>query len=106
MKAIRARDDAPLAQQAGATPKELAAALAQFSSFLTSHDPLTSPRLALLANPRLAETIHGAALRHIAQAYAEISDRVSDTKEGYEFPETLLRRSKDEVQVALGVTDS
>lgn len=106
MKAIRARDDSPLAQQPGTTPKELTAAIAQFSSFLTSHDPLTSPRLALLANPRLAETIHGAALRHISQAYGEISDRVMDKKEGYEFPETLLRRGKDEVQVALGVTDN
>lgn len=102
MKAIRARDERPLSQQLPA--KELQAALGQFSQFLTSHDPLTSPRLALLANPRLAETIHGAALRHIADAYGEIADRVQDKKEGYEFPETLLRRGKDEVQVALGVT--
>lgn len=103
MKSIRARDDRPLSQQL--TAKELSSALAQFSSFLTSHDPLTSPRLALLANPRLAETIHGTALRHIADAYGEIADRVLDKNEGYEFPETLLRRGKEEVQVALGITN-
>lgn len=105
MKAIRAREEKPLSQQPGATSKELTAALTQFSSFLTSHDPLTSSRLALLANPRLSETIHRAALKHISEAYSEITDCVTDKKEGYEFPETLLRRGKDEVQVALGVTD-
>lgn len=30
-------------------------------------------------------------------------DRVLDKKEGYEFAETLLRRGRDEVAVALGV---
>ena len=89
----------------GATPKDLTSSLAQFSTFLTAHDPLTSPRLALLANPRLAESIHRTALRRIAEAYAEVCDRVLDKKEGYEFAETLLRRGRDEVEVALGVAE-
>lgn len=96
----------PLSRLPGATPKELTSALTQFSSFLTSHDPLTSPRLALLANPRLAEGIHRTALRRISEAYAEIADHVLDKKEGYEFAETLLRRGRDEVEVALGVADA
>ncbi|WOO80503.1 Conserved oligomeric Golgi complex subunit 6 [Vanrija pseudolonga] len=106
MKAIRTRPaDTPLSRLPGATPKELTAALTQFSSFLTNHDPLTSPRLALLSNPRLAEGIHRTALRRIATAYAEVADHVLDKNEGYEFAETLLRRGRDEVEVALGVAE-
>lgn len=99
----RADWQTPLSRLPGATPTELTAALTKFSSFLTSHDPLTSPRLALLANPRSAEAIHRTALRRIAEAYAEVCERVLDKKEGYEFAETLLRRGRDEVEVALGV---
>ena len=47
--------------------------------------------------------IHRTALYRISQAYGEVSDRVLDKKEGYEFAETLLRRSREEVAVALGV---
>lgn len=47
--------------------------------------------------------IHRTALRRIAQAYNEVCERVLDKKEGYEFGETLLRRSAGEVGVALGV---
>lgn len=64
---------------------------------------LTTPRLALLTSSKLAEKVHRSALRRISQAYAEVCDRVLDKKEGYEFGETLLRRGKDEVAVALGV---
>jgi hypothetical protein len=32
-----------------------------------------------------------------------VCERVLDKKEGYEFAETLLRRGRDEVEVALGV---
>ncbi|BEI79779.1 hypothetical protein CcaverHIS002_0103080 [Cutaneotrichosporon cavernicola] len=104
MRAIHSRPpDTPLSRLPGATATELTAALTKFSSFLTSHDPLTSPRLALLTNPRTAEVIHRTALRRIAEAYAEVCDRVLDKKEGYEFAETLLRRGRDEVEVALGV---
>ncbi|CAK9785326.1 uncharacterized protein COLE_06649 [Cutaneotrichosporon oleaginosum] len=104
MRAIHNRPpDTPLSRLPGATSTELTAALTKFSSFLTSHDPLTSPRLALLANPRSAEVIHRTALRRIAEAYAEVCERVLDKKEGYEFAETLLRRGRDEVEVALGV---
>lgn len=31
--------------------------------------------------------------------------KVLDKKEGYEFAETLLRRGREEVEVALGVRD-
>ncbi len=64
---------------------------------------LDRPRLALLTSPALAESIHRRALKRISDAYAEVCDRVLDKKEGYEFAETLLRRGRDEVEVALGV---
>ncbi len=64
---------------------------------------LSSPRLALLSSPRLAEQIHRTALARISQAYGEVCERVLDKKEGYEFAETLLRRGREEVAVALGV---
>ena len=64
---------------------------------------LTTPRLALLSSSKLAEKVHRSALYRISQAYGEVCDRVLDKKEGYEFAETLLRRGKDEVAVALGV---
>lgn len=65
---------------------------------------LSSPRLALLSSSRLAEQIHRTALARISQAYGEVCERVLDKKEGYEFAETLLRRGREEVAVALGVS--
>ena len=93
----------PLARVPATSSKALTSALAQFSQFLTSLDVLTTPRLALLSSSKLAEKVHRSALRRISQAYAEVCDRVLDKKEGYEFGETLLRRGRDEVAVALGV---
>jgi hypothetical protein len=56
-----------------------------------------------LSSSKLAEKVHRSALHRISQAYAEVCDRVLDKKEGYEFAETLLRRGREEVAVALGV---
>ena len=58
----------------------------------------------MLSSPRLAEQIHRTALARISQAYGEVCERVLDKKEGYEFAETLLRRGREEVAVALGVS--
>jgi hypothetical protein len=84
-------------------PKLLTAALTTFSSFLTTVDPASSPRLALLTETRLAAHIHHSALQRIAEAYGEVCEHVLDPAEGYEFRETLLRRGREEVEVALGV---
>lgn len=87
------------------SPKALSAALSTFSTFLNSLDVLSSPRLALLTSNVLAETIHRQALRKISEAYGEVCDLVLDKKEGYEFGETMVRRGREEVAVALGVED-
>jgi hypothetical protein len=93
----------PLARLPTTSAKSLTSSLTQFSQFLTSLDVLTTPRLALLSSSKLAEKVHRSALYRISQAYGEVCDRVLDKKEGYEFAETLLRRGKEEVAVALGV---
>ncbi|RSH94849.1 Golgi transport complex subunit 6 [Saitozyma podzolica] len=104
MKTIRTRPaDTPLSRLPATSPKPLTLALTTFSTFLTSIDVLSSPRLALLSSPALAEKIHRTALARISQAYGEVCERVLDKKEGYEFAETLLRRGREEVAVALGV---
>lgn len=71
-----------------------------FSSFLSTLDPLTSPRLSLLP-PHLASAIHAEALSRLSGAYAELWDAVMDPEEGYEGRETLLRRRKEEVEMLL-----
>jgi hypothetical protein len=95
----------PLSRLPSTSPKSLSEALAQFSTFLNSIDVLSSPRLNLLTSGSLAETIHRQALRKISEAYGEVCDLVLDKKEGYEFGETMVRRDRGEVAVALGVEE-
>jgi hypothetical protein len=98
-----ANNQTPLARLPATSAKSITSSLTQFSQFLTSLDVLTTPRLALLSSSKLAEKVHRSALYRISQAYGEVCDRVLDKREGYEFAETLLRRGKEEVAVALGV---
>ncbi|WWC58354.1 uncharacterized protein I303_100894 [Kwoniella dejecticola CBS 10117] len=104
MRTIRTRPaETPLSRLPTTSPKSLTAALSTFSNWLTTIDPSNSPRLALLSSARLADIIHRKALRKIYEAYGEVCARVLDPKEGYEFGETMLRRGREEVGVALGV---
>ncbi|ORY21431.1 putative intra-golgi transport-related protein [Naematelia encephala] len=104
MKAIRTRPaDTPLSRLPATASKPLTTALTTFSSFLSNIDPSTHPTLDRLTSRTLATRIHKTALRRISEAYGEICERVLDEKEGYEFRETLLRRGRAEVEVALGV---
>ena len=95
----------PLSRIPETSSKSLTSALTTFSSFLGKIDVASSPRLSLLSSASLAEDIHRTALRRIAEAYGEVCSLVLDKKEGYEFAETLLRRGKEEVEVALGVRE-
>ncbi|KAL0242100.1 hypothetical protein I308_105728 [Cryptococcus tetragattii IND107] len=104
MRTIRTRPaDSPLSRLDATSPKSLTSALSKFSTWLSTVDPSTSPRLALLTSSRLAEEIHRKVLRKIYEAYGEVCERVLDKAEGYEFGETMLRRGREEVGVALGV---
>lgn len=96
---------APLSRIPETNSKSITNALTRFSKFLSSIDVASSPRLSLLSSATLAERIHRTALRRIAEAYGEVCERILDKKEGYEFAETLLRRGREEVEVALGVRD-
>ncbi|OCF45140.1 hypothetical protein I317_00942 [Kwoniella heveanensis CBS 569] len=105
MRTIRTRpsDGTPLSRLPSTSPKALTAALSTFSTWLSTIDPSSSPRLALLSSPGMSLVIHRKALRKIYEAYGEVCERVLDAKEGYEFGETMLRRGREEVGVALGV---
>ncbi|WRT63924.1 uncharacterized protein IL334_000851 [Kwoniella shivajii] len=104
MRTIRTRPaDTPLSRLPNTSPKSLTSALSTFSNWLTTIDPSSSPRLALLTSSKLADIIHRKALKKIYEAYGEVTQVVLDQKEGFEFGETMLRRGKEEVGVALGV---
>ncbi|KWU45606.1 oligomeric Golgi complex subunit 6 [Rhodotorula sp. JG-1b] len=86
-----------------ASVESLQEAQSRFTAFLSSVDPVSSPRLSLLP-PHLAALVHRSSLRRISDAYAELYDAVHDAESGgYERPETVLRRSKDEVRMLLVV---
>ena len=102
---VQADNQTPLSRIPETSSKSLTSALTTFSSFLSKIDVASSPRLSLLSSAALAEDIHRTALRRIAEAYGEVCQKVLDKKEGYEFAETLLRRGREEVEVALGVRD-
>jgi hypothetical protein len=93
----------PLSRIPSASSRALSNSLSSFSRFLSTVDTLSSPRLALLSAPRLAGTIHQAALARIRDAYQRIWDEVMDEKNKYEFARTVLVRGVDEVGVMLGV---
>ena len=80
----------------------LITSITTFSTFLSTTDTLSSPRLSLLP-PRFAAMIHHDALSRVSHAYGEMWDAVMDEQNRYEGRTTLLRRSKDEVATLLGV---
>ncbi|KAG8983873.1 Golgi transport complex subunit 6, partial [Tulasnella sp. 427] len=82
--------DTPLSRLPSASSQALTAALTQFDSFLSTLDPSSSPRLALLSVPRLASSIHIDALHHIGRVYGRICDQVRKPENKYEFAGTLL----------------
>ncbi|GAA5868756.1 hypothetical protein JCM8547_005368 [Rhodosporidiobolus lusitaniae] len=102
VEAMRTKGETPLSQHPSATPSAVLAASSSFSSFLSTLDPVSSPRLSLLP-PHLAASIHSAALRRVSETYGELYNCVLDEKEGYEGRESLLRRSKGEVAMLLDV---
>lgn len=92
----------PLSQRPSASAADIFAASSTFSTFLSSLDPVSSPRLSLLP-PHLAALVHSQALQRVSKGYGELYDAVVDEKNGYEGRETLLRRRKDEVGMLLEV---
>ncbi|GAA6004653.1 Golgi transport complex subunit COG6 [Rhodotorula paludigena] len=103
VSALRTKEaGTPLSSLAPASPSALLTAQATLTTFLSSLDPLTSPRLALLP-PHLATSVHAEALARLSAAYGELADAVLDPANGYEGAESLLRRRKEEVEMLLVV---
>lgn len=74
-----------------------------FDDFLTSLDVSTSPRLARIASPKLATSIHRNALESLTRAYTSLYKAIHDKNNKYEFPSTVLGRAPDEVATLMGV---
>ncbi|GJJ08446.1 hypothetical protein Clacol_002664 [Clathrus columnatus] len=72
------------------TTQEVTAALRAFDSFLSKLDVISSPRLELLAVPRLATLIHRTALKELGDYYGSLCAMIKDPKNKYEFASTLL----------------
>ncbi|GAA5821598.1 hypothetical protein JCM3770_005309 [Rhodotorula araucariae] len=101
LTALRTKEPAtPLSSLPAASTSAVLAFQQTFSAFLSTLDPLTSPRLSLLP-PHLATAIHAEALERLSVAYGEVWDAVMRPEEGYEGKETLLRRRKEEVEMLL-----
>jgi hypothetical protein len=92
----------PLSHLPTASPSVLTTCIATFSSFLSTLDTLSSPRLSLLP-PRFAVEIHKAALERVSESYGEVWEAVMSENNRYEGRATMLRRSKEEVATLLGV---
>ncbi|GAA5966005.1 hypothetical protein JCM21900_004920 [Sporobolomyces salmonicolor] len=100
--ALHGKDaDTPLSHIPAAGAHPLMQAISLFSTFLSTVDTLSSPRLSLLP-PHLASSIHAEALARISRAYDEVYNAVTNEKNRYEGRNTLLRRSKEEVATLLG----
>ncbi|KZS99108.1 oligomeric complex COG6 [Sistotremastrum niveocremeum HHB9708] len=82
--------DTPLSHIPQASSQSLTAAVRQFSTFLSTLDVLSSPRLQLLTAPALPGTIHRRALTKIALAYEKICIQVKRPENKYEFVSTIL----------------
>jgi hypothetical protein len=92
----------PLSQVPAASAANILSAASSFSTFLSTLDPVSSPRLSLLP-PHLAALVHSEALKRVSRAYGELYDAVLEEKNGFEGKESLLRRSKGEVAMLLDV---
>ncbi|CEQ42063.1 SPOSA6832_03834, partial [Sporobolomyces salmonicolor] len=102
LEALHGKDaDTPLSHIPAAGAHPLMQAISLFSTFLSTVDTLSSPRLSLLP-PHLASSIHAEALARISRAYDEVYNAVTNEKNRYEGRNTLLRRSKEEVATLLG----
>ncbi|KDN53061.1 oligomeric complex COG6 [Tilletiaria anomala UBC 951] len=94
---------AALSRQPQASPEAVSSAFKAFGSFLASPSIVSSPRLALLTSPTTRSHVHQAALQMLADAYANIVHAVMQPSNRYEWKETLIKRSEDEVRLLLGV---
>lgn len=64
---------------------------------------ISSPRLSKLLSPTLRSVIHQSALERISNSYQRIVEAVQKPSNKYEWKETLVNRSVEEVELLLGV---
>ena len=92
----------PLSHLPSLTAQILSTQTHKFSSFLSTIDTLSSPKLSLLPT-KYANLIHHESLVKISEGYGRIWDAIMDERNRFEGKNTILRRTKEEVGVLLAV---
>ena len=80
----------PISRVGAMQPEQLNAALRIFADWLSSPDVVHSLRLSSLLDQRLADHVHHAALRKVADTYDRICQEVRNPKNKYEAANTIL----------------
>lgn len=94
---------APLSHHPECSPTQISSAFTQLNSFLSSPLLVTSPRLTHLSSPTLRSAIHQSSLERISLSYQRIVEAIQKPSNKYEWKETLVNRSVEEVELLLGV---
>ncbi|SPO37663.1 related to conserved oligomeric Golgi complex component 6 [Pseudozyma flocculosa] len=89
------------------TPTRVSAYLGTFNEFLASPEVISpSSHLARLDAPTTRAHVHTAVLSRLTDEYGEVVDALKDPRNRFEWKETLVRRSKDDVALLLGLQSS
>ncbi|KIM58544.1 hypothetical protein SCLCIDRAFT_127928 [Scleroderma citrinum Foug A] len=91
----------PLSRLPATEPSALQASLTKFSLWLSTPDPVSSPRLSPLSSAVIAGCIHRGSLRRLVRAYERLCAEVRNPRARYEAGSVLLGRERPFGQVAL-----
>ncbi|KAN0064999.1 Golgi transport complex subunit 6 [Thecaphora frezii] len=95
--------DFPLSHYSTTTPAHVALYLGRFNDFLASTEVIAPERLGKLQSPQLRNRVHQQALGRLVEAYGRVVEEVRNPRNRYEWTETLVRRSREEVEMLLAV---
>jgi ABC-type nitrate/sulfonate/bicarbonate transport system substrate-binding protein len=82
-------------------PTPLEAALHSFAVWLSSKDVVHPTQLSHLLDRRLGSKVHHAALRKLAQTYAQICEEVRKPENRYEAANTILGSQRPFGQISV-----
>lgn len=93
----------PLSHHSTTTPSHIQDYLSTFSTFLSSPSLLSPTLFTHLSSPTIRSSVHDQALRRLADAYERVFDAIKEERNRFEWSGTVLKRSKEEVRMLLGV---
>jgi conserved oligomeric Golgi complex subunit 6 len=79
-----------LAHHPGTQAPDLRLALSRFSTWLSTDEVVSSPRLTKLSSPALQTRIHTRALKKVAKAYGDVVKEVKKSENRYEAVSVVL----------------